>query len=140
MHYFSKVKEGQKVFSIIYGKGIVIFTLPKEHRLEGFYVFGVRYSKKNTVYYTVDGFPNWSEKDSSYQTVFYKDDIDFDDMDTKDADKILSKKQVLKYKEKGTLEIQCPSGVWKSVDEVPEVLMKKALKKDRFYLFRKEKD
>ena len=41
MRYFSKVKVGQEVFSLVFGKGTVVFALPKEHRLDGFYVFGV---------------------------------------------------------------------------------------------------
>ena len=140
MHYFSNVKLKQEVFSLIYGNGTVIFTLPKKHRLEGFFVFAVEYEKKHKVYYTIDGFPNWSSADGSCQTVFYKKDIDFSDIDIQPANKILSEKQILKYKEKDILEIQCPSGIWRNVNESPESLMKKALKKSRYYLFRKQKD
>lgn len=140
MYYFSKVKLKQEVFSLIYGNGVVVFTLPKEHRLDGFYVFAVKYDKKQKVYYTVDGFPDWSSADGICQTVFYKDDLDFSDMDIQAPNKILSEKKILKYKEKGTLEIQCPSGIWRNVDESPESLMRKAFKKSKFYLFRKQKD
>ena len=139
MHYFSKVKLEEEVFSLIYGRGKVIFTLPKKHRLDGFYVFAVAYSKKNTVYYTIDGLPNWSNQEAACQTVFYEEDIDFKDMDIQAANKIPSEKQILKYKDNGVLEIQCPSGIWRNVDEVPESLMKKAFKKSKFYLFRKQK-
>lgn len=137
MRYFSKVKQGEKVFSIIYGKGIVIFSLPKEHRLDGFFIFAVKYSKKTTVYYTVDGFPNWSSGNSFYQTVFYKKDINFDDMDMQNIDNSLSEKKIVKYKDQGMLEIQCPSGIWRNIDDVPERLVDKALQKSKFYLFRK---
>lgn len=138
MHYFSNVKLGQKVFSLIYGKGTVIFTLPKEHRLEGFYIFAAEYKKNNKVYYTVDGFPNWSDKDICCQTVFYKDDVDINNMDTMEHTKVPSEKQILKWKENSTLEIQCPSGIWRNVEESPDVLIKKALKKAKYYLFRKQ--
>ncbi len=141
MHYFSKVKVRQEVFSLVYGNGIVVFALPKEHRLDGFYVFAVEYEeKKNTVHYTIDGYPNWSSAAGCCQTVFYKKDIDLSDMDIQPPSKIPSEKQILKYKEKGILEIQCPSGIWKNVDECPEKLMKKAFKKSKYYLFRKQKD
>ena len=59
-------------------------------------------------------------------------------MDTQDVSKILSQKQILKYRDRSELEIQCPSGLWRNVDEVPESLMKKACNKSQFHLFRKE--
>lgn len=139
MHYFNKVKLNDEVFSLIYGKGTVIFTLPKKHRLSGFYIFAVEYTNKHTVHYTVDGIPNWCSSDGNCQTVFYMKDIDLTDMSIQPVEKLLSQKQILKYKEKGTLEIRCPSGIWRNIDVTPEELMKKALKKDKYYLFRKEK-
>lgn len=139
MHYFSKVKVDQEVFSLIYGKGTVSMVLPKKQRIDGFYVFAVEYPRKKIVHYTLDGFPNWCSTEGCCQTVFYMKDIDVSDMDIQPADKMLSKKQVLKYLDKGILEIRCPSGIWRNVDEAPEKLMKKALKKDQFFLFRKEK-
>ena len=30
MHYFSKVKVGEEVFSLVFGKGLVVMTLPKK--------------------------------------------------------------------------------------------------------------
>ena len=60
-------------------------------------------------------------------------------MDTEDITKVPPQRQILKYKNKGILEIQCPSGIWCNVDDLPESLMKKAFKKDRFNLFKKEK-
>ncbi|WP_373001704.1 hypothetical protein [Sulfurimonas sp.] len=140
MRYFSKVKLKQEVFSLIYGKGRVVFALPKEHRLDGFYVFAVEYNNNQKVHYTIDGVPNWTHLDGGCQTVFYLQDIDLSDIDIQPPHKVPSEKQILKYKEKGTLEIQCPSGIWRNVDECPEELMKKAFKKSRYYLFRKQKD
>ena len=140
MHYFSKVKLKQEVFSLIYGKGVVVFALPKEHRLDGFYVFAAEYAKNKKIYYTVDGLPNWLSQEGACQTVFYQKDIDLSDMDILPANKILSEKQILKYKEKDTLEIQCPSGIWRNVNSTPENLMKKALNKSKYHLFRKQKD
>ncbi len=139
MHYFEKVKVKQEVFSLVYGKGTVVFALPKEHRLDGFYVFAVEYKKGVRVHYTIDGIPNWAS-DACCQTVFYIDDIDFSDMDIQPANKVPSEKQILKYREKDILELQCPSGIWRNANECPEHLVKKALKKDRYYLFRKQKE
>lgn len=139
MHYFSKVKVDEEVFSLVYGKGVVVFALPKKDRIEGFYVFAVEYKDKHKVHYTVDGVPNWCSTEGDCQTVFYMDDVDLTDMNIQPADKLLSKKRILKYKEKGILELRCPSGIWRNVDEAPAKLMKKALKKDKYYLFRKEK-
>ena len=141
MHYFSKVKLKQEVFSLVYGKGVVVFALPKEHRLDGFFIFAAEYEKKGQrVHYTIDGYPNWSAQDGCCQTVFYKKDIDLDDVDIQPPEKVISEKQILKYRDKDILEMKCPSGIWRNVNECPEKLMKKALKKDKYYLFRKQKD
>lgn len=137
--YFNKIKLDEKVFSLVFGKGNVIFVLPKKHRIDGFYVFAVEYKDKHRVHYTVEGFPNWCSSEGCCQTVFYMKDIDLTDMNIQPIDEILSKKQILKYKEKGRLEIRCPSGIWRNVDETPDRLVKKALKKDIYHLFRKEK-
>lgn len=140
MHYFSKVKVKQEVFSLVYGKGVVVFALPKEHRLDGFFIFAVEYDKGQRVHYTIDGYPNWSNSDGCCQTVFYKEDIDLNDLDIQPPHKIPSEKQILKYKEKDILEMQCPSGIWRNVNECPDNLIKKAFKKSKNYLFRKQKD
>ena len=140
MHYFNKVKVGQEVFSLVYGMGVVVFALPKEHRLDGFFIFAAEYSKGQRVHYTIDGFPNWSNADGCCQTVFYKEDVNLSDIDIQPANKILSEKQILKHKDKDTLELRCPSGIWRNASECPEHLVKKALKKDKYYLFRKQKD
>lgn len=139
MRYFSNVKIKTKVFSLIYGKGIVIFVLPKEHMLEGFYTFAVEYKKKNIVYYTIDGYPNWLAG-ACCQTVFYRDDIDLQDFDTQDEENAPTIGQILKWQNNSTLEMQCPSGVWRNVEQTPSTLVNKALKKAKYYLFRKQKN
>jgi len=140
MHYFNKVKVKQEVFSLIYGKGNVVFALPKEHRLDGFYVFAVKYENNQKVHYTIDGFPNWSSADGCCQTVFYPKDLDLNDIDFQPPHKVLSEKQILKYRDKDVLEMQCPSGIWRNINECPEELIKKALKKSKYFLFRKQLD
>jgi len=138
MRYFSNIKLKQKVFSLIYGKGIVIFVLPKEHMIEGFYTFAVEYKKKHTVYYTIDGYPNW-QSDTCCQTVFYRDDVNLVDIDTQDEDKTPTEQQILKWQSSSKLEIQCPSGIWRNIEEAPSNLVKKAIKKAKYHLFRKQK-
>lgn len=141
MHYFSNVKINEEVYSIVYGKGKVVFTLPKEHRIDGFYVFAVEYPNKNKrVHYTIDGYPDWTSSAGSCQTVFYTKDIDLNDMDIQAPSKILSEKQILKYKRDDILEMQCPSGIWRNTNSCPHKLVEKALKKSKFYLFRKDKN
>jgi len=139
MHYFNKVKVDDEVFSLVYGKGIVVMSLPKKNRIDGFYIFAVEYKNKKKVHYTVDGFPNWCSSDGCSQTVFYMKDVDLTDVDIQPSDKILSQKKILKFKDKGVLEVRCPSGIWRNVDEAPEKIFKKAFKQEQFFLFRKEK-
>lgn len=139
MHYFSKVKVDDEVFSLIYGKGVVVMALPKKQRVDGFYVFAVEYKNKKQVHYTIDGIPNWCPTDGGCRTVFYLKDIDISDIDIQPANKLLSYKQITKFRDKGILEVKCPSGIWRNVDEAPEQIMKKALKKEQYFLFRKEK-
>lgn len=138
MSYFTKIELGQEVFSIVYGDGIVDFVLPKKFRVDGFHVFSVEYNSKNKkVHYTIDGYPNWASANGEYQTVFYKEDINFSDTKTQESENILSKKKILKLRDQDSLEIQCPSGMWLDVNECPEKLIKKALKKSNYHLFRK---
>lgn len=139
MHYFSKVKLGDEVFSLIYGKGVVTLALPKKQRLDGFYIFAAEYKKEKKVHYTIDGVPDWSSSDGQ-QTVFYIKDIDLSEIDIQASGKLLTQKQILKYSEKGILEVRCPSGIWRNVNESPNSIMKKALKKSKHFLFRKQKD
>lgn len=138
MRYFSKVTVDEEVFSLVYGKGTVSMVLPKKQRIDGFYIFAAKYQNDKVVHYTVDGFPNWCSSEGCMQTVFYLDDVDLTDMDIQPTCTILSQKKILKYQEKGNLEIRCPSGIWRNIDEVPEKIVKKALKKDSYHLFRKE--
>ena len=140
MHYFNKVKINDEVFSLIYGKGKVVMALPKKQRVDGFYVFEVTYKKKISVHYTLEGYPNWCTLKGGCQTVFYLEDIDITDMDIQPSNKLLSKKQILKFKDKGTLEVRCPSGIWRNVDTIPLKIFKKAFTKEQLYLFRKELD
>ena len=60
-------------------------------------------------------------------------------MDTVEHNNVPSEKQILKWKNNSELEIQCPSGIWRNVEESPDILIKKALKKAKYYLFRKQK-
>lgn len=138
MSYFNKVKVNDEVFSLVYGRGVVTMALPKKHRVDGFYIFSASYNNNKVVHYTDDGFPDWCSTDGCVQTVFYLYDVDVSEMDIEPICTVLSQKKIAKYQEKGILEIRCPSGIWRNVDEVPEKIVKKALKKDSYHIFRKE--
>lgn len=138
MRYFDNVEVGEEVFCLIYGKGRIIMALEKEQRVDGFHIFEAEYKKKK-VHYTVDGFPSWCSTDGGCQTVFYLHDIDFSEMNIQPTNKVLSKKQIMKHKEKGTLEVRCPSGIWRNVEEAPENIFKKAVKSEKLHIFRKVK-
>lgn len=57
----------------------------------------------------------------------------------KPVKKILSKKKIYKLKDKGMLEVQCPSGIWRNADEVPQKLFNDAMKNSQLNIFREEK-
>ena len=139
-HYFDEVKVGDDIYSIVFGSGKVIFVLPEKQRVQGFYAFQVEYEDNETVYYTLDGIPNWCGKETECgQTIFYPDDVSLKDLDFKPLDKIPSKKKVMKLKDEDNLEMRCPSGLWRDIKSCPEGLVTKMLEKANLHLFRKGK-
>jgi len=129
--YFRKVKEGQEVFGLVFGPGVVANAWG-----DGYYTFEVEYANGFTVPYTSDGVPGWSGQ-LDYQTVFYKDDIDMIDHDFAPTDEILSVKKIIKLRAKGKLEVKCPSGFWKPVGKCPSYITEDYLEEGKFHLFRK---
>ena len=132
MVYFNKVKEGQEVFGLIFGRGIV-----RSVWKDSFYTFEVQYENGQTVPYTPEGSPAWCNN-LDYQTVFYKKDIDLEDLDFSVTNEILSVKKIIKLRMKKKLEVKCPSGVWKLVDDCPRFITEENLENNRFDLFRKK--
>lgn len=136
--YFSKVKLDDEVFSLIFGRGKVTFALPKEQRVDGFYTFRVQYEKCQ-VMYTDEGLPDWGAGEK-VQTVFYIKDINLKDHQVEaDCEQPISKKQIHKYMENNTLEMRCPSGIWRNIQNCPSKVVQKAFKSLSFHMFRKAK-
>jgi len=134
--YFNTVKKKDKVYSLIYGEGEVKNVVDASSRIDGFYIFSVEYSEHKLVHYTADGIPNWCGDDCGTQTVFYKNDIDFERVDFKPSDDKLSIKKVKKLRGTGKLEMKCPSGLWRNADECPIKIITEAINSSKTYLFR----
>jgi len=134
--YFTKVKKEDELYSLIYGTGNVTNVVPKNSRLDGFYIFSVKYSD-NIIHYTEDGIPNWCGDECGTQTVFYKSDIDFERVDFEPCEDSLSIKKINKLRGTGKLEMRCPSGLWRNVDACPIAIVTKAIKNGFTNIFRK---
>jgi len=132
MSYFKNVKEGDRVFGLVYGPGIV--TRVWEH---SFYSFEVQYeSNEIHIQYSEEGIPGWSNG-LGVQTAFYKKDIDLMDYDFAPSEETLSIKKIIKLRDKGKLEVKCPSGLWNSYDKCPIEIAESYLESGKLHLFRK---
>jgi len=128
---FKTVKMGDEVYGTVYGLGKVSQVFPSD----SFYTFEVEYKVNGQrVHYTNEGVPNWGNIDQ--QTVFYKKDIDLLEYDFAPSTEVLKPKQILKMKLKKVLEMRCPSGMWKSVEECPGDIFEEYIMSEKFHLFR----
>ena len=132
MDYFKKVKENDKVFGLVYGKGIVKSVWDNSH-----YSFEVEYENGSFVPYTSEGYPGWNKGKLDFQTVFYKEDIDLMDHDFAPTEDVLSVKKIIKLRDKKKLEIKCPSGLWQPVEKCPREFGEQYLEENKLHLFRK---
>lgn len=141
MRYFKNVKLDDKVYSLIFGQGRVVFVLPKKQRVDGFHMLEVEYMNKQRVHYSEDGVPNWCPMNAAgnCKTLYYMSDVDVSKMNFEPNTNLLTKKQINKLKDKEKLEMRCPSGLWRNITICPERLVQKAFKKIELHLFRKEK-
>lgn len=137
--YFEDVKKGDELYSIVFGKGTVVMALEPEMRVDGFYAFQVKFGDSEFVHYTLDGYPNWCSKGGCIQTVFYPKDVDFGSMDFEPIEKVIKEKKVKKLKESDELEMRCPSGAWRNVNECPTDVVKRMLDTAKYHLFRKDR-
>lgn len=138
--YFNDIKIGESVFSLVFGWGEVILLLNPEAQLEGFFAFAAEFKKGNTVYYTLDGIPNWCPKYGCKQTLFYPKDIDFSSLNFEESELDIPKEEkIKKYIKKNKLEIRCPSGIWRHITDCPDNIVLDVLKKAKYYLLRKAK-
>ena len=134
MVYFKKVSEGDKVFGLVYGKGVV-----KSVWADSYYSFEVEYKDGSVVPYTPEGFPAWNTGKFDFQTVFYASEIDLMDYDFAPTEDILSVKKIIKLRDKKKLEIKCPSGLWQEIDKCPSNVAEEYLIDNKLHLFRKTK-
>ena len=130
--YFGKVKEGDKIFGVIFGEGEVKRVWKDSH-----YTFEAEFPNGFIVPYTDEGIPGWNTK-LDEQTIFYKKDIDLMELDFTPVDKILSIKKIIKLRTQGKLEARCPSGLWRNIKECPGCVVEGYLENNKLYLFRKE--
>jgi len=137
MKYFANIKDNDKVYSLIYGEGIVVKALKKKFRVDGFFIFEVLFSNNKRVHYTEEGIPNWCPFNGCHQTAFYAADINIEKVDFTPLSSILSYKKISNLLHKGELELRCPSGLWIETEECPDFLIREALNKKQYHLFRK---
>ncbi len=130
--YFKKVKEGDKVYGLVFGKGKVSKVFDS-----GYYKFMVEFKNGYEIPYTEDGVPGWGNFNE--QTVFYRNDIDLSPFDFSAVEKVLSPKKIIKLREKGELEVRLPSGVWSNCTKCAKEYIEDMLEKGNYHLFRKAK-
>jgi len=134
MAYFKNVKVGDKVFGFVFGLGVV--SKVWEH---SFYSFEVEYESNGIhIPYSIEGIPGWSNG-LGIQTAFYKQDIDLMDYDFAPSDEILSIKKIIRLRDKGKLEVRCPSGLWNTYDKCPINISEGYLESAKLHLFRKSR-
>lgn len=132
MKYFSKAKEGDRVFGLVYGPGKISSVWDSD----SYYNFEVTYDNNFSVPYTSDGVPGWGHN-LDFQTVYYKKDIDIFDLDMSVNEEELTPKKIIKLRDKKKLMIKCPSGIWQPLECCPIQIAEQYLEDKKFYLFKK---
>jgi len=141
MSRFSEVKLNDEIYSLVFGLGKVIFVLAKPLRLDGYYVFEVEYKNGQRVHYTEDGRPNWCKNiNNCNKTICYKDEVDFEQVDTKKKKKILPKHKIEKLRNRDELEMMSPAGGWIDANLMPDIMVDNAINSGEYHLFRKMKE
>ena len=140
MAKFTDIKLNDEMYSIVFGLGKVIFVLTKPLRVDGYFVFEVKYDNGQRVHYTEDGKPNWCQ-DINYcsKTIYFKKEVNFDALETKRKKKILKKNKVDKFRYENTLEMLSPAGGWINAKLMPDIMVDNAINNEEFHLFRKLK-
>lgn len=131
MAYFSKVKNKDKVYGMVFGRGKVIEVFNDSH-----YKMIVSFKNGYEVPYTEDGVPGWGN--FKKQTLFYKDDIDLTSVDFGPVTKVLSAKKIIKLRENEKLEVRLPSGIWTECSKCIKAYIEEALESENYHLFRKK--
>jgi hypothetical protein len=132
MAYFKKVKVKDKLFGIVFGAGSVTQVFEDSH-----YKMMVTFKNGYEVPYTEEGIPGWGIFNK--QTIYYKKDIDLTKEDFGPVTKVLSPKKIIKYREKGSLQVRLPSGIWTQCSKCASEYVKDMLEQENYHLFRKRK-
>ena len=131
MAYFDKVQLKDKLYGIVFGAGKVTQVFDDSH-----YRMMVTFKNGYEVPYTEDGIPGWGN--FKKQTTFYKKDIDLTDVDFTPVTKVLSPKKIIKLREKNTLEVRLPSGIWTDCKKCIKEYVQDLLENEQYHLFRKK--
>ena len=59
-------------------------------------------------------------------------------MDFSSVETMATPKKIIKWKDKGKLEVKCPSGIWANAKKCPEEYLERLLSKEQFWMFRKQ--
>ena len=140
MNKFADIKLNDEIYSVVFGLCKVIFVLTNSLILDGYYVFEVEYDNGQRVHYTEDGKPNWCQDiNNCSKTIYYKSEVDFDDLDTKLKRKVLEKSKIKKLRLKDKLEMMSPAGGWIDANVMPDIMVENAIRNEEYYLCRKMK-
>ena len=140
MGNFTDIKLNDEIYSVVFGLGKVIFVLTKPLRVDGYFIFEVEYNNGQRVHYTDDGKPNWCQDiNNCAKTIYYKYEVNFDDLDTKVKKKILKKSKINKLRQNDTLEMMSPAGGWIDANLMPDIMLENAIRNEEYHLFRKMK-
>lgn len=140
MTKFIDIKLGDEMYSVVFGLGKVIFVLAKSLRLDGYFVFEVEYENGQKVHYTEDGRPGWCKDiNKCAKTVYYKYEVNFENLDTEVRKKPLQKHKIDKLRDDNYLEMMSPAGGWVDASLMPEIMVDNAINGGEYHLFRKMK-
>jgi hypothetical protein len=140
MNKFENVQLNDEIYSLVFGLGTVVFVLAKSLRLEGYFIFQVAYKNGQKVYYTEDGKPNWcKDQGNCNSTIYYKDEVDFDKVDTSVKKKVMKKQKINKLRYEDQLEMRSPAGAWVDANLMPDIMVDNAIANGEYHLFRKMK-
>ena len=140
MSKFTNIKLKDEIYSVVFGLGKVVFVLTKSLRLDGYFIFEVEYDNGQKVHYTEDGKPNWCQDiNNCSKTICYKNEVNFDDLDTKAKKKVLKKNKIKKLRSEDKLEMMSPAGGWIDVSLMPDIMVDNAIRNQEYHLFRKMK-
>ena len=116
MGYFKKVKLKDKLYGMVFGAGKVTQVFEDSH-----YKMMVTFKNGYEIPYTEDGIPGWGN--FKKQTIFYKKDIDLDDVDIQPPEK---------------LQVRLPSGIWTDCAKCVRDYAQELLENEQYHLFRKK--